>query len=318
MVGHLAETPHQLLGLVTGTDRIAEGDPAASRDLIHDEGSAVFAEQQSLVAGQGGVGDGQVGSGNDDAGAIQIRGTCHGRFGPGGSQHVRRQVGEREHDHDERSSQHAGGVAIQRERPPQLLRVVDVPVGNESDPDGGGDDAADADDPHRGEALGNEGGGTVKGALAEHQHAQHEREEDGLLEVESLQERGEDAGDEQPEGDVIGRFHPAEQRPREDQQPKADDAAGEVRGFENDQRHEAVEQAEALVDSWRRAGQQQQRACDERQATGDLRHDGSDVDRGELLGAGNATTLRGQLFARKQERTEDQGCEVVDGAIGEQ
>ncbi len=51
-VGDLAEAPDQLLGAAARADRVAERDPAAAGDLIHEEGVAGVAEQQPLVAGQ--------------------------------------------------------------------------------------------------------------------------------------------------------------------------------------------------------------------------------------------------------------------------
>ena len=55
MIGDLAEAPHQLLRPGLRADRIAQRDPAAAGDLVHDEGIAGVAEQQPLVAGQCGV-----------------------------------------------------------------------------------------------------------------------------------------------------------------------------------------------------------------------------------------------------------------------
>ncbi len=87
-----------------------------------------------------------------------------------------------------------------------------MPVCNESDPHGGRDHAADADYPDRREALGQDRRRPVEGAPAESQDAQYEREDARFLEIQSLQKRGEDAGDEQPESDVIGALDAPEQR----------------------------------------------------------------------------------------------------------
>ncbi len=65
VVGHLAQAPHQLLRALLRADRIAECDPAAPGDLVHDEGIAGVAEQQPLVAGERRVGERVVGYGDE-------------------------------------------------------------------------------------------------------------------------------------------------------------------------------------------------------------------------------------------------------------
>ena len=168
-------------------------------------------------------------------------------------------------------------------------------VGHHPDPDRHGDDAQDARHPGGREALGEDRGRTVEGAPPEQQHAQHQHEQARFLEVETLEERGEDAGHQQPERDVVGGLHAAEQRARQDQQTQADDAAGQMRDLEHGERQELVEEREPLVDRRCRAREQQQRAGEEGQGAGDLRHDRRDVHAGELVGAGQCPALRWPL-----------------------
>ncbi len=56
-IGHFAESPHEFLVPGTGSDGVAQGNPAPARDLIHDEGVALLAEQQALVARERCIGD---------------------------------------------------------------------------------------------------------------------------------------------------------------------------------------------------------------------------------------------------------------------
>ena len=53
--------------------------------------------------------------------------------------------------------------------------------------------------------------GRWKASAAQSQDAQDEGEDERFLEIQSLQQGGEHAGGEQPEGDVVGRLDPAEQ-----------------------------------------------------------------------------------------------------------
>ncbi len=252
-VGQFPETPDELLGAGSGSDRIAERDPAAARDLVHHESVVGLAEQQPLVSCQGGVGDGQIGLRDDRAHTLQVLQPRYGGLRPRGPQEVEQHISRGEHDHGERGSQHPGGVGIERERPPEVFGIVDVSVGDEADPDGHGDHSYDAHDPYRSEALGKNGRRAVEGAPPEGQHAQHEDENARLLEIESLQDGDHDAGDEQPESDVIGRRYASEQGTREHQQPQADHAPGEVRDFQHRQRQEAVQDGQPRLDSRRRA-----------------------------------------------------------------
>src|SRR5438477_282302 len=49
-IGELAEPPEQIVDAVAGPDGIAERDPAAAGDLVHQERASVVAEQQAFVA----------------------------------------------------------------------------------------------------------------------------------------------------------------------------------------------------------------------------------------------------------------------------
>ncbi len=175
MIGHLAEAPHELLRAGVRADRIAERNPAAAGDLIHDEGIAGVAEQQALVARERGVGQRQVGGGDERPGTLQVLGAGHRRLGSCRPQHVEQHVGVPSTTTTSDARSMRGALPSQRERPPQLVRVVDVAVGDEADPHGHHDDADDADHPHRRERLGENRRRSVERAAAEHEHPEHQR-----------------------------------------------------------------------------------------------------------------------------------------------
>ena len=318
VIGDLAQPPHQLFRPLLRAHRVAERDPAATGDLVHHEGIAGLAEQQPLVAAQGGVGERRVRALDERARAGQLLGPGDRGLGPRRPQHVEENVGAAEHDDRERRAQHARRVAVQREGPPQLIGVADLPMRDDADPHGHRDHPKDARYPHGREALGEDRGGAVEGAPPEHQHAEDQREDDRLLEIEALQERREHARDQQPHRDVVGGLHAAEQRAREHQQSQSRQAPAEVRHLEHRERQELIEEREPLLDPGRRARDEQQRAGQEGERAGDLRHDRRDVDARQLVRAGERGALPRELLGAEQQRGEEQRHEIVDAAVREQ
>ena len=178
--------------------------------------------------------------------------------------------------------------------------------------------AGDACHPPRREALRENRRRAVEGAPPEHEHPQHEHQHCGFLEVQPLEERGKDAGHQQPHADVVGRPHAPEQRARQHQQSQAYQAPDQVRHLEHRERQELVEERQPLVHRGGSAGEQQQRACEKGQRAGDLRHDRRDVQARQLLRPGEPRALFGDFLGPEQQRAEQQRHEVVNGTIGEQ
>ncbi len=58
-----------------------------------------------------------------------------------------------------------------------------------------------------------------------------------------------------------------------------------MRGLNDRQRHEAIEDGETLIDAGRYTGNQQYRAGEKSQCAGNLWHDGGDVDGSQLMRA---------------------------------
>ena len=193
-----------------------------------------------------------------------------------------------------------------------------MPVGERADPHRHHDHAGDGHHPHRGEALREDLRGAVERAPPEGEHAQHQREQRRLLEIQPLQQRGGNARQQQPHRDVVGRLHAAKQRAREHQEPEPDEAAGQVRELEHRERQEAVEVGQALIHRRRRPGEQEQRPGEEGEGAGDLRHHRGDVGTRQLLGAHQARPLGGEFLATKEHRAEDQRREVVDRPVGKE
>ena len=140
----LTETPHQLLRAGARADRVAERDPTAAGDLIHQEGIGRVVEEQPLVAGQRRVRQAVIRAVDDGARAGEILGARDSRLGRAGPQQIQHEVGGREHHHRDRGAQHPRRVGMQRERPPELIRIGHVAIDEKADPDRQDDDPDDA------------------------------------------------------------------------------------------------------------------------------------------------------------------------------
>jgi hypothetical protein len=71
--------------------------------------------------------------------------------------------------------------------------------------------------------------------------------------IQALEDRGHDAREQQPHGELVGGGDAAEQRARQHQQGQADDAAGQVRDLQDRQRQDLPQQRGAAVDGGRGA-----------------------------------------------------------------
>ena len=91
-----------------------------------------------------------------------------------------------------------------------------------------------------------------------------------------------------------------------------------MRHLEHRERQEAVQEGESLVDPRGGPGDQQHGAGKKHQGARDLRNDRRDVGRRELMGARDPGARGAQLLGPEQYRSEQNGDEVVDRAIGQQ
>ena len=67
------------------------------------------------------------------------------------------------------------------------MRVLDVTMRKEAHPNSGGDHNHEARDPHRREAFGHDGGGTIKRAAAEPENAEYQSQDDGLFHLQAFE-----------------------------------------------------------------------------------------------------------------------------------
>jgi hypothetical protein len=120
-VAFLAKVPRELRLQVRWPDWIAHGNPAATAHLVHHEGIGAFVQQESLVAEQRQRGRGRPGvlQRVHDARLVRFE-RGFGRRMPW-RQQVQQHECDGEHRHDERRAQHARGMRVERERPPQLV-----------------------------------------------------------------------------------------------------------------------------------------------------------------------------------------------------
>ena len=158
----------------------------------------------------------------------------------------------------------------------------------------------------------------VEVAAARSQRQEHPRQQRGLLPIETLQERDDRPGSEQRERQRIGGVDTLLDRPREQQQRHADDAAEHVGHLEHRQGQQALEELEAAACGRRGArGEQDDPAGERRQRKGSR-----DDRRSDLLQDAPATAQGGapqqQLMGQQERDSQDEWRHVVDEPIADQ
>ena len=190
-VAQLDEFPDQILPGLARPDRIAQGDPTAALDAVHEKRPGVVAQDEVLVAQQGQVGVGP-GRGFDDGADLRRRVDVQGlRLGPGRHEEPGHGVEEDQSHRARRAAQEARRIAPEREPPPQVVRVVHVLVGEQAQPDRAQQDDDDQHHPPGAESLGGQGGLAVELAPAGQQGGQHDAQDDRLFVVQPLEQREE-------------------------------------------------------------------------------------------------------------------------------
>ncbi len=113
--------------------------------------------------------------------------------------------GNQENDHrgSHRSAQKPRRLAVQRELPPQIVRVLHVLEGKEPEPHRRGQRRDDSRRPGRGEARHQQCRLAIEHRARATQHEKQEAEHDGFLVVHTFQERCDDAGGNDDRGQVV-------------------------------------------------------------------------------------------------------------------
>lgn len=184
-----------------------------------------------------------------------------------------------------------------------LLVVVQAP---QEDPHGNADDGYEGRrerPPRQPERL------PAEGVAGQEEEPGDEEEEDGLLEVEPLQERGRSADDEQPEGDPVDAGDPRPDAAGEDDEHDPDEQGGDAGGQARPARGELPQYLDPLVDGRRDRREDQGHA-------GDERADPQDRD-GEVFALAPVAQpeLGGEQLADGVERGDEPRNDVVAHAV---
>jgi len=133
------------------------------------------------------------------------------------------------HRHAQPGAQEARRVVGQREPPPERFLIIDMLVREKADPPRADDDHRDAEQPGRRQRPRDKRGAAVKG-LAAHLEEQRDRQADRrLLIIDPFGQRKDRAGDQQCTRGQARPVEPPIQPRRQQQQPRADQAGGEMR-----------------------------------------------------------------------------------------
>ena len=188
-------------------------------------------------------------------------------------------------------------------------------VHHEHDPGDADRDEQDRERPRRRERLVEQGGLAVELAPAGDERGEDEREEDRLLVVQALDQRGDDPGSEQGDGEKIGRVEAALQPARQQQEAEACKAAGEMRYLDERQRDNVAQPPEPAVRRGGRARNQQDGAGEEGRRRERVRDERRRPPAEDAADADGVLATRRDFVAGKEQHREHEWEHVVDEAV---
>ena len=209
-------------------DGVTHGDPAAARCLVHDERGAILVEQQILVSEQCQIRLGFVGILDERRGTLEIGRTRRRDRRFRGAQQAPQRVRGGSHGREQQGAKTARRRRFEGKLPPQFLAVRHVPIREEDQPERCAEHQQHRHDPGRGEALFDQGGAPAKALPGREQHHCDCAEYRRLLVIESLEQREQDAGAQQPHRQIPRRIEPPVQAVREHQESDPDGAAQQM------------------------------------------------------------------------------------------
>src|SRR4030095_11578054 len=124
----------------------------------------------------------------DGGGALDLLAGRHLRLGRRGAEQTPEGDAEGQGRRPHGGAEESRRVAEEGEVPPQVVRVADVLVGEEAQPESAEDDDGDGRAPARRERLGGERSLAVEMPVAGSEGGEHDGEDEGLLPVEAFGE----------------------------------------------------------------------------------------------------------------------------------
>jgi hypothetical protein len=317
-IAEVAEPPDQLRPLVLRADGVPQCHPTAALDPVHQKGAAAVGEEQRLVPEQGKVGCGIPASRDDGHRPLEVGRRRARRVGRRRAEQPRHRHDRGDADHAHRGAEKPRRVGPQREAPPEVGRILDVSVGEKPQPDGPEEDEDDSGHPARGEPLLDQRGFSVEVPAGGEERADQQREDGRLLVIESLEHGEDDPAPEQRDGEDVGGVEPQLEPAGEEEQPHAGEAAEEVRGLDDRERHEVLEPGETLALRGRRTGDQEDGAGAERGEGEQVRRKRRDAAAAEAGDSLDSCSPPGDLVHTEERDGDAERQEVVDGPVGEQ
>ncbi len=296
-VAVLDERPDQGLIERGRSHGIAHGNPAAAGSLVHDECRACGVEHQILVAEQREIGRGIVGALDQHGGPLEVGRTRRRDGGLGGTQEPPQRIRRGDHGRHEQRPQAPRRRRIERELPPQIPAVGNVPVVEQHEPHRRPENQEDRNDPGQRVALFDERGAPAKAGARRHQSDGDASQDDRLLEIEPLEQRQQNTGAQEPHGQIPRGVEPAVQTMRQNQEADPDRAAQQMGKFQHGQRHEMTQPIQTVHQARRRARKQQRRAGPEHRQRARLRRDGAEPGTRELRDSHHGAAMRPELVS---------------------
>ncbi len=122
---------------------------------------------------------------------------------------------------------------MELELPPELLRILDVPEREQSEPERRPNRSHDGHDPTRRKPSVEGGGSAIECRSGPPQHEEDRGKNDRFFVVATFEEGRHDAGDHGEDGEGVGGIEPACQSLRQHQQCRAQDTASKMRQLDN-------------------------------------------------------------------------------------
>src|SRR6266849_7206806 len=237
-VAQLAESPDQLRLVFLRPDRIAHGDEAAALDAVHEQAAAAVAEEERLVAEEREIRLTAALRAHDSLGAIDFLDRRRIRLRRGRAEKALDREDQKNAENAHGGAEESRRVSAEPEAPPQIARVFDVLVAEESEPRGRQQNESDRGDPSRTESLVQQRRFSIEVFSRTDDTEQHHRENQGLFVIRSLEELKDDADAQHRNRQLICRIEAALQSARENEERRSGDAAEEVRELDDRQRDE--------------------------------------------------------------------------------
>ncbi len=317
-VAKLAETPDEIRHGVRGPDGVAESNPAPAAHAVHDEPVAAIAEDEPLVAEKREVRLRPRRARHDRAHPRQLVAAEADGLRRRRPQQARNSEQQRHAEGADRRAQEARRVARERESPPQVVGVLDVLVGEETEPHRREQDERGRHDPRRAHPLRGQRRLTVEVPPARQQRREHQSQRERLLVVEALEQRDDHADREQRDGQQVCPVETLLDAVGEEQERRACHAADEVRELEHRQRDQTSHRRQPPPRRRRRPRKQQDRAAQKTGDREDLRHNARRPPPEQTRRSPHAFAPSDRLVGRQQHSGRRERGEIVDDPEREQ